>query len=487
MNSILLQQKLSDATFYIAINFWYVFLIIAILFFLLSIKLFKDKAILKYKLRNQNDAFEKLSHLRKIGEIEAFLGYYCKIIEADVLALYLRRGDIYILESKSNELKDIEVPPRVYKRELKEYKKLSSYHIYYLESHYEKALLAIFTKKELAIEEIRGFLDMFLAYYERLNELYKEINLTTIFDSSKNLLTNIMKYQHGTETFLKFVVSLLLKTTHATGMVLKNRENPKKIDIFKHPQEYRFKKDFYIRNTPYILEIYTKDPMSEKEITEVGSFLDLAGSYFENLDASSKMVANYVDFLKLSNKALEMQSKYFRNHAQKVKLVSIEIGKNLFLDEASIDILALGAELHDIGMIGKIENFLDSGKIDKKELDLIRYHPIVGSVIVEPINNVYPIAPIIKYHHERFDGTGYPYGLKGKDIPLLAQIVALAEYYIGVTSPRAYRKAYSHEEALADIKKQKDKLVEGNIIDAFVQNHEGIREKLQVLQTKENL
>ena len=483
LGSINFAERVDDVIFFIALNFWYVFLIVAILFILLSIKLFRDNAILKFRFRNQNRAFKKLATLRKIGDVEAFLSEYQRYIGADNIAIYLRRGDIYVLEAQGKDESE-EIESRVYKKDIKKQSKKEEYTVYSFESCDEKALLRIYSKKELAIEEIEGFLMMLLSYYLRINELHKEIHLSTIMDSSKNILTNVMSFQYRTQTFLKFVGSLLLKTTNATGMILKNRENPTKVDVFKYPKRHKFKKAFYIRNTPYILEVYTNAPLDTKQIAEIGAFLDLAGGYFENMDASSKMVANYLNFLLLANRALELQSPYFKDHARKVELVSVEIAKNIFLDERHIDVLRIGARLHDIGMIGKIENFLDSKKIEKKELDLIRYHPIVGSVLVEPINNVYPIAPIIKYHHERYDGGGYPYGLKGKDIPLLAQIVALAEFYIGLTSPRAYRKPFSHQEAVEKIAKEKNRLVEASIIQAFLDSAEKIYKKLQIMEAK---
>ena len=483
LKDINIAERVDDVIFFIAMNFWYIFLIISLLFIFLSIKLFKENAILKYRFKNLNNAFGTLADIHKLGDFEGFLNYYKSVLNVETLALFIRRGDIYVLEIKSaNE--NIDVKSKAYKREIKKEIKKGDYYIYAIESYDEKALLQIYNFEELDIDEIEGFLQILLSYYLRIYELYEKVSLNNIMDSSQNILTNVMSYQYKSETFLKFVVSLLLKTTHASGMILKNSNESQKVDVFKNPQNSAFKKAFFIRNTPYTLEIFTKKPLSTKQIAEIGAFLDLAGSHFENMDASSKMVTNYLNFLQLANTALELQSPYFKNHAKKVQLVSVEIAKSIFLDEQSIDILRLGALLHDIGMIGKIENFLDSSDIEKKDLDLIRYHPIVGAVLVEPINNVYPIASIIKYHHERYDGGGYPYKLKGKDIPLLAQIVALAEYYIGLTSQRAYREAFSHAEAIKKIAKEKNRLVEASLIEAFLDNADAIYKKLQILDAK---
>lgn len=478
LDRMALQEKLDDIVFFIAVNFWYIFLIAAVIFFLLSIKLFKDKVHLKLRFERFNKAFGELSSLKKISQIENFIIQSKKLFEADAMALYVRRGDLFVLQAADE---DVPFESRLYKKDIVPHTKSGRYNLYMIESYDENAVLVIASKKSVHLESFEGFARMMLAYYIEATRLFEEHSLSNVSSASQEVLSSMMRFQYGTETFLKFVISLLLKTENATGIVLINKDRPDRVKVFRDPKKGRFKKRFYIRNTPYILELFTDKPLSGEQMSEIGSFLDMAGAYFEKASENSKMVSNYINFLRLSNRALELQSKYFKDHSKKVRLVAVEIAKNLFLDEHSIDTVALGAELHDIGMVGKIESFLDSKKIDKKELDLIRYHPIVGSVLVEPIGHVYNIAPIIKYHHERFDGTGYPYGLKGKEIPVLAQVVALAEYYVGITSPRAYRAAKSHEEAVRDIEGQRDRLAESNVIDAFLESADGIKKKIEIL------
>jgi len=476
----LVKEKIEDVIFFVAINFWYIFLILAILFFVISIKLFKDKALLKYQLLRLNNAFLKLAKRSKVGEIEEFLIKNKEIFEVNELALYIRRGDIFVLEASSNE-NQVGIKNRLYRKDIIPHAKIGNYNVYYIEASDGQALLALFSRKELDLESIEGFLRLILSYYTKSFQLLEESSVSNVSNASKEVFSSMMRFQSGTETFLKFVISLLLKVEGTTGVILLNREKPDKVKVFKDPKKGQYKKRFYIRNTPYIMEIFTTQPLTPQQMSEIGAFLDMAGIYFEHINENSKMVHNYIHFLRLSNRALELQSPYFKNHSKKVQITAVEIAKNLFLDEHSIDTVSLGAELHDIGMVGKIESFLDSKTIKKEELDLIKYHPIVGSVIVEPISNIYNIAPIVKYHHERFDGSGYPFGLKGKDIPILAQIVALAEYYVGITSPRAYREPLSHEEAIEDIHTQKDKLVEAQVIYAFLEASDGIRKKLEVL------
>jgi len=479
----MLEQKVDEVLFFIAVNFWYIFLAFAILFFFLSIKLFKDKARLWGRFRRFNAFFKELATRKKEGEIEQFLIDNKDIFGADAVALYIRRGDIFILQA-SSEGGVVDFKNRIYRRDVIEEIKEANRYRYMVESEDGQALLALYAKREIDIEEVRGFIQSVLAYYLKAAQAWKEHTISNLSTASKEMLSSVMRMQYGTETFLKFVISLLLKIDGVTGVMLINKNQPKKAKVFRYPEKGEYKKRFFIRNTPYILDIFSTKPLEREEIVRIGSFLDLAGSYFENASENSRLIHNYINFLRLSNEALELQSPYFKNHAKKVRIAAVETAKALFLDERSIDTVALGAELHDIGMVGKIESFLDSRRIDKNELDLIRYHPIVGSILVEPISHVYNIAPLVKFHHERFDGTGYPYGLKGKDIPVLAQIVALAEYFVGITSPRAYRRALEFGEAIVELKKQRNRLVDGGIIDAFLEVADGIKKKIELLDAK---
>ncbi|BCD67688.1 HD-GYP domain-containing protein [Nitratiruptor sp. YY09-18] len=483
INDLFIKSHLDEIIFFIAINFWYIFLLLAIVFFIIAVKLFKDKSTLKLTITKLDAFFDQIAEAKTMSEFFTTLKPFALYSGVKEAAFYQRRGDIFILQSSLFENDELQIKQRVYKREIQIKEKIGNYYYHYILTTSQDYLMVLVSKKELDEEFFFGFWKMLGAYYEKIAKLENINHLQLVSESSNKVLKNIFNMQYGTETFMKFVISLIGKTIDADGLILVNRDNLVK-KIFKKPQEKSVKKEFFIRNTPYTLEVYTKTPLAPQEIEQIGSFLDMAGIYFENMSSNSKIVNNYIHFLRMSNQALEMQSRYFKNHSKKVQLVSLEVGKALFLDEKSLEEISLGAELHDIGMIGKIEHFLDQDKLNTKELDLIRFHPIIGSIIVEPVESIYHIANIIKYHHERFDGTGYPYGLKGSEIPILAQIVALAEYYIGITSPRAYRRALTHKEAVEKIAQLKNKLVDEHIINTFLEIEESIDRKLQVLGSK---
>ncbi|MRI83692.1 MAG: hypothetical protein C6I00_04655 [Nitratiruptor sp.] len=483
IDSLAIEERLNDVLFFIGVNFWYLFLLAALLFFLLTIKSFKDKIAKELELDKLNKWLSYLAKLERLGEIEDHLLNFKNYVEAQGAALYLRRGETYILQAQ-NLPDDGNVTVRLHTRQIEEgQKRVGAFHYFYLPSASRASLYLLVAKRPIEIESYKGFVEVALAYYEKSQSASEEHTISTVSNASKEVLSKMMKIHYTSDMFLKFMVSLLLKSLNAQGIILKNKNMPNKAIYFKHPERSDLQKRFFIRNTPYILELYRDTPLSREEMVEVGSFLDLAGSYFENSSENSRMIQNYLKFLRFSVKAIELQSPYFKDHSKKVEIVATQVAKTLFLSDQEIKQISIGAFLHDIGMIGKIEHFIDSQEIDQEELQLIRYHPIVGAVLVEPISHVYPLlAPIIKYHHERYDGGGYPFGLKGKDIPLEAQIVALAEYYIGAISPRAYRDPMSPEEAQKLILSQKDQLVDGGIIEAFMESLDGIGKKLRLLE-----
>jgi len=168
-------------------------------------------------------------------------------------------------------------------------------------------------------------------------------------------------------------------------------------------------------------------------------------------------------------------------HSKKVYLAAIEIGKTLFLSLQELDALGHAAMLHDIGSIADLDD-LTNEYYDATESH--KLHPLIGAILIEPIGNIYPISNIIKYHHERIDGKGYPFGLEGAEIPFLAQILGLAEYYIGLISKRSSSLGMEYEGAIFLIENSADKMFDKVIIEAFINSHEKIHKKIIQLEAK---
>jgi HD-GYP domain-containing protein (c-di-GMP phosphodiesterase class II) len=156
-------------------------------------------------------------------------------------------------------------------------------------------------------------------------------------------------------------------------------------------------------------------------------------------------------------KALEARDDNTSSHSLNVTRYSMLLGEHLGLDEEELRALSQGALLHDLGKIGIPDDILKKpGDLDDTESEIIKKPPMVTSDILDTLETSDHFAAIARSHHERWDGTGYPDGLNGEDIPLLARIVAIADAWDAMTSNRVYRNAMSENIALDIFEREKD-------------------------------
>jgi putative nucleotidyltransferase with HDIG domain len=153
--------------------------------------------------------------------------------------------------------------------------------------------------------------------------------------------------------------------------------------------------------------------------------------------------------------AVDARDKYTRGHSQRVSNISVQMARVMKLPEAEIEKIQWAGLLHDVGKIGIRDNILlKEGPLDKDERKLMNQHPTIGAEIVAPATQLSDEAPLIRAHHEWFNGSGYPEGIEALDIPLGARILTIADAYEAMTSSRPYRKApLSHEQAVAELEK----------------------------------
>ncbi len=150
--------------------------------------------------------------------------------------------------------------------------------------------------------------------------------------------------------------------------------------------------------------------------------------------------------------ALDAKDKYTHGHSMRVTLYSLALAKTLNLSDDLLEEIETTGLLHDIGKIAIPEKILlKPGKLTDEEYEIIKSHPELGERLVEGIEKLKMISSWLKSHHERYDGKGYPDGLKGEEIPISSRIIAIADTYDAMTSTRAYRSALSHEEAMLEI------------------------------------
>ncbi len=148
-------------------------------------------------------------------------------------------------------------------------------------------------------------------------------------------------------------------------------------------------------------------------------------------------------------RTLEARDAYTSGHSLRVRKYALRLAAEIGLDECSKKRLSLAAKLHDIGKVGLAEGILNKpAKLSELEFTLVREHPVIGERILRPIIRNRVVLSAIRNHHERFDGRGYPDGLRGEAIPFLARVITVADCYDALTSSRAYRAALPREEAL---------------------------------------
>jgi response regulator RpfG family c-di-GMP phosphodiesterase len=176
----------------------------------------------------------------------------------------------------------------------------------------------------------------------------------------------------------------------------------------------------------------------------------------------------YLDALAALANALEARDVETRGHTERLSTNSVLIAKQLVLATDEIESARVGALLHDIGKIGIPDNILRKpGKLTAEEFALIKQHPLIGDRILAPIPQLQRARGVVLGHHERFDGSGYPYGLAGDDIPIAARIVAVADTFDAVTETRPYHAGESVVQALEVLQENKGKLFDPKVVDAF--------------------
>ena len=192
----------------------------------------------------------------------------------------------------------------------------------------------------------------------------------------------------------------------------------------------------------------------------------------KQLDINKQLLLNTVETLAT---AIDIKNSYTHGHTERVMKYSMTLLKYIPQEKLKAfedfeNMLKISALLHDIGKIGIPESILNkTGKLLPEEIKLIEKHPSLGAEILEPIKEFKDVSLGVKYHHERYDGKGYPYGLIGDDIPLIATIISVADAYDAMTSDRPYRKGLDKAVAIKEIISNKNKQFNPIVVDAFLE------------------
>jgi len=200
-----------------------------------------------------------------------------------------------------------------------------------------------------------------------------------------------------------------------------------------------------------------------------------------------KLEQAYLESIETLRYTVEAKDTYTRGHSDRVSEYSVIIGKKLNLSEKDINTLKLGGLFHDIGKIGVPDSILlKDTKLTDEEYSEIKNHPSIGAHILSNATIFKDALPIVKHHHERFDGNGYPGKLKGEDIPYLARIASIADAFDAMTSRRTYRDSLDLDFVKAEFEKCKGTQFDPTYADAFLDILNTEYEKIEEIRNKYN-
>ena len=264
-----------------------------------------------------------------------------------------------------------------------------------------------------------------------------------------------------------------------SGVFLQDNNNPKLKEFFTEnilcaPLVYQV-------NVSGVLTLSKHDgdngPFTEEDLELVFNLASQTAIAIENSKLNHDIEKTYFETISALALAVDAKDKYSRGHLDRVANHAIMIAKRLGLDDEDIDTLRDAARLHDLGKIGIPDEILkkDSGLSDE-EWVIMRRHPEIGESIIRPVRSLQHLCDIIRHHHEKLDGSGYPDHLKGDEISPLVRILSVAEVYDALTTERPYRPKKSKEAAISILRSMKTHL-DQDIIDVF----------LEGLDTEDNL
>jgi HD-GYP domain-containing protein (c-di-GMP phosphodiesterase class II) len=196
----------------------------------------------------------------------------------------------------------------------------------------------------------------------------------------------------------------------------------------------------------------------------------------ENSRLNRDMERTYFETISALALAVNAKDKYSWGHLDRVAQYGVQIAKRMGLDDDEIQTLRDAARLHDLGKIGIPDNVLGKrGKLSDQEWELMKRHPEIGESIIKPIHSLNHLCDIVRHHHEKLDGSGYPDGLSGDEISPLVRITTVADIYDALTSDRPYRERFSREKAFEMLREMRDKgQLDSDVVEILIEAQGGV-------------
>ncbi len=218
-----------------------------------------------------------------------------------------------------------------------------------------------------------------------------------------------------------------------------------------------------------LLKKAARHSFKEKELYFMNFLSEKASYLIENLALYENIYQNLFSTLYAFVETIEARDSYTKQHSARVSRFAMAIARKIGCPQEDIDRLDVSGYLHDIGKIGIPDSILlKPDRLSDEEFEIIKKHPVIGSNIIGHLGMWLDEQKIIRHHHERFDGNGYPDHLKGEDIPFLSRIISVADAYDALTSDRSYRQKMSIDVALDIIKENSGSQFDSNVVDVFL-------------------
>ncbi|MCL1830668.1 MAG: HD domain-containing protein [Oscillospiraceae bacterium] len=225
----------------------------------------------------------------------------------------------------------------------------------------------------------------------------------------------------------------------------------------------------YYEGIIYIGQEVEETNLVDVFVTQVAALLQNVHLHEQLNSAHSDLKSSYFETIEALRLAVDAKDVSTRGHSDRVSMYAQLMAERLGMNKQEEDDLRVGGLFHDIGKIGISDDILlKNSKLTDTEFYEIKKHPSKGAVILSAISAFDGIKQIVSCHHERYDGRGYPHGLKGEEIPLGARIIAVADAYDAMTSPRVYRDKRTSAEAIAELKKGRGIQFDKDIVDSFL-------------------
>jgi putative nucleotidyltransferase with HDIG domain len=196
------------------------------------------------------------------------------------------------------------------------------------------------------------------------------------------------------------------------------------------------------------------EPFLATGLRLINAIADYATSAIQRAMLHEQLEENFLQTVVSLANAMDARDSYTSDHGQRMAKMATLVGKEMNLPEEQIEAIHWAAILHDIGKIGVPDDILNKkGSLTKEEWVIMKEHPTIGAKIVAPVKFLSSVSPLIEAHHEKYDGTGYPYGIAGEDIPIGSRIISVVDAYVAIRDKRIYSDSHTHEEATAELRR----------------------------------